>query len=284
MPADHIRRAYTSGIGGRTRPGDQSVIDEATAAERKRAMREAVTYGLPCDIWVNSRGVPVQAKSRFFGMQAADDVPHVVVEAPVLDGTIVPLRPGEDVDVFFMVDNVRYTYRARVISRGRFPLNGGGVARSLEISYPRRLTRGQKREFFRTTISLIRPIELQLGLMDPKSADPISNPAVLFRRRSVIVNLSGGGLAFDLPQQHRLLLRPGQRLLCHFSLPSTQTLELQGRVTHRLPVSAERATRFGMRFIDVHRAVRFRTAHDRVLRYVARVQREMLAKRSGLRE
>ena len=261
-----------------------ATINEASAPERKHAMRAAVEYNLPCEIWVDSHGYPLQAKSRFFGLQAKSDAPCVIVEAPVLDGTILPLRPGQEVEVYFRVDDTRYMYHATVLNRGDFALNSGLVARALEITYPKSLARGQKRSHFRVPVSRVRPVELRYGLVDRKTPDPVARPAILFRGKSELVDLSAGGLAFDLPERNGLLVRPGRRLLCEFTLPTKERLTLHGRVAHRYPVHRENALRYGVQFVDIHRSVDFKAAHDRLLRYVVEVQRESLAKRSGIHE
>ncbi len=261
-----------------------AAIDQATAAERKHAMRAAVEYNLPCEIWVDSRGYPVQAKSRFFTLQAGAEAPSVIVEAPVSDGTILPLRPGQEVEVYFRVDDTRYMYQATVLKRGEFPLSSGQAARALEITYPQRLSRGQKRAYYRVPVSRLHPVELRYGLVDRKTPDPVVRPSVLFRGRTEVIDLSAGGVAFDLPERNRLLVRPGNRLICEFSLPNDERLTLHGRVAHRYALRGERALRYGLQFIDIHRQLNFKVAHDRLLRYVVEVQRESLAKRSGMHD
>lgn len=259
----------------------------ATPTERKEAMRAAVAYNLPCDVWVdNGDGYRVRGKSRFFSLEpgTTSGGAHVIIEAPVTDGHVVPVRPGEPVDIYFRVNEHRYMYRATVLTRMDYELASRRTARALRITYPRHIVRGQKREYYRIAVPVSAPVELTYGVLDSATAVPILEPRVVYSGKTEILNLSGGGLAFEVPMHLRLNLRVGQRIVCAFTLPNGYEIEMQGRVANAYRIRGRAVVRFGVEFIDVEKAVDFRIAQDQLLRYIVGVQREQLARRSGLHD
>ena len=256
----------------------------ASPDERKNAIRSAVSYNLPCDLWLDADGYRIRGKSRFFGMSAGLEGSYVLVEAPVADGHIVPVRPGEFLDVYFRVDEQRYMYRATVLGRTEYQLPNRHIARALEITYPDRMTRGQKREFYRISVPLHSPLELTFGVMDANVTDPIAEPRTMYSHTADVRNLSGSGLAFELSDRLQLNIRQGHRLLCAFTLPTGEFIELQGNVVNILRIRGRGVIRCGVEYIDLDKAVAFRMAQDTMLRYIVSVQRDQMARRSGIRD
>lgn len=257
-------------------------IGETTPNERRNAMRAAVGYNLPCDVRADLGGYPVHLKSRFFTMEAGPQGPQVVIEAPMQNNVVVPLRPGEPVSVFFRVDQVRYTYPTTILDRREFTLSGGDRTRALATAYPHRMLRGQRREYFRIAIPPDAPIPVNIGLVARGATDPTRASNIAFRSQTEIVNMSASGLAFDLWEEFSRSLRSGDRILCDIPLPNGSTVSLHGRVVNTYFMRGQRIVRYGVEFVDLETSVDLKMAQNRLLRYVVDVQRERLAERSGL--
>ena len=247
-------------------------------------MRAAVTYNLPCDVRAESGGYPIHMKSRFFAIQPGSRGPRVLIEAPMQHGVVVPLRPDDEIELFFRVDQTRYTYQPIILDRTQFKLRDGVVARALQISYPQRLTHGQRREYFRVEITEDIPMPLHIGLM-PRGREEWSPTApVAFTREAEVVNVSGGGLAFDLREEISRGMRIGNHLVCDLTLPNGERIALHGRVVAMHHIRGQRLVRYGVEFVGLDKFMDLRVSQDRLLRYVVDLQRKQLARRSGLHD
>jgi len=253
-----------------------------TPEERKSAMRHAVSYNAPCDLWVLAGSAPVRTKSRFLGLQRGARGADVILEAPVAEGSILPVRAGDGIEVFFNADGDRFTYMARILDRTTFELNGGTTVRAIRTAYPSRMVRGQKRNFYRINMPLGRPIEMRYGLVDRYTPGSAAYPRIVQRGRIELRDLSGGGLSFEVRKNSGTTLRPGDRMECAFRLPTNGDVRLLARVANTRADHGRSIIRFGAEFVDIHTRVEFKQDRDQILRYVADHQQRELARRSGI--
>jgi len=109
------------------------------------------------------------------------------VYAPSFRATILPIPPGETLDVHFSSNGAHFEYRCRILER--YP----GTIPTILISVPEgEIRRVQRRSFFR--IGAAFPVAIE-----PTSAIPGSPPPGP-PGRGLSVNLSGGGMLVESPE------------------------------------------------------------------------------------
>jgi c-di-GMP-binding flagellar brake protein YcgR len=109
------------------------------------------------------------------------------VYAPSFRGTILPIPPGDPLQVHFSRDNAHYEYECRIVER--FP----GPIPTILISGPDgSIRRVQRRSFFRLGAN----VPLEIEPVSPLPGTPPPGPPA----RGVTVNLSGGGLLMESPE------------------------------------------------------------------------------------
>lgn len=109
------------------------------------------------------------------------------VYAPSFRGTILPIPPGEKLQVHFSLDGSHYEYECEIVER--FP---GPIPTILISSPDESLQRVQRRSFFRLGANV--PLKI-----DPRSPIP-GTPPPGPPATGVTVNLSGGGLLMESPE------------------------------------------------------------------------------------
>jgi len=109
------------------------------------------------------------------------------VYAPSFRATILPIPPGESLDVHFSLNSAHYEYRCRILER--YP----GTIPTILISAPDgEVKRVQRRSFFR--IGALFPVAIEPCSPIPGSPPP--GPS----GRGTSVNLSGGGMLLESPE------------------------------------------------------------------------------------
>lgn len=109
------------------------------------------------------------------------------VYAPSFRGTILPIPPGDALQVHFSRNGAHYEYECRILER--FP----GPIPTILISGPdRSIRRVQRRSFFRLGAN----VPLEIEPVSPLPGTPPPGPPA----RGVTVNLSGGGLLMESPE------------------------------------------------------------------------------------
>lgn len=109
------------------------------------------------------------------------------VYAPSFRASILPIPPGEILEVHYAADGVHFEYNCRIVER--FP----GTIPTILLSDPEGpVRRVQRRSFFRLGATFPVGIEPQAAI----PGTPIPGPA----GRGVSVNLSGGGMLLESPE------------------------------------------------------------------------------------
>ncbi|HET9888088.1 MAG TPA: PilZ domain-containing protein [bacterium] len=179
------------------------------------------------------------------------------VYAPSFRATILPIPPGESLDVHFSASSAHYEYRCTILER--YP----GTIPTILISLPEgEVRRVQRRSFFRIGASF--PVAI-----DPSAPIP-GTPPPGPPGRGLSVNLSGGGMLVESPELYPdgslldvLLEIPDGRVP---ALVRAEVLRDAGRAT-----PGARGTWFlALEFLSASDGVQ-----ERISRYIYRLQRSV---------
>jgi c-di-GMP-binding flagellar brake protein YcgR len=179
------------------------------------------------------------------------------VYAPSFRATILPIPPGETLEVHFSLNGAHYEYRCRILER--YP----GTIPTILLSGPEEeVKRVQRRSFFR--IGAAFPVGI-----DPSSPIP-GTPPPGPPGRGLSVNLSGGGMLLESPELYPdgsildvLLEIPDGRVA---ALVRAEVLRDAGRAT-----PGARGTWFlALEFLSASDGVQ-----ERITRYIYRLQRSV---------
>ena len=179
------------------------------------------------------------------------------VYAPSFRATILPIPPGESLEVHFSLNGAHYEYRCEILER--YP----GTIPTILISAPaEEVKRVQRRSFFR--IGAAFPVAIEPTAPIPGSPHP--GPPC----RGSSVNLSGGGMLLESPE----LYPDGSILDLSLEIPDgrvpavvrTEVLRDAGRAT-----PGARGTWFlALEFLSATDGVQ-----ERITRYIYRLQRSV---------
>ncbi|MBI4984676.1 MAG: flagellar brake protein [Rhodocyclales bacterium] len=143
---------------------------------------------------------------------------------------------------------------------------------AFSAAYPTDLLRLQRREFFRLTMPITRPLKCQIPINEAESENQ-------FLVEVNVVDISGGGLAIAMPDG--LNFDPGQEFAnCRMELPEVGTLTARLKVRNQFEItlrSGGRVRRAGCEFIKLPGPML-----TLVQRYIIKVERERKARESGM--
>jgi c-di-GMP-binding flagellar brake protein YcgR len=185
------------------------------------------------------------------------------VYAPSFRGTILPIPPGDALQVHFSRDGAHYEYECRILER--FP----GPIPTILISGPdRSIRRVQRRSFFRLGANV--PVDVEP--VSPLPGTPPPGPP----SRGVTVNLSGGGLLMESAE----LYPEGSILDLDLELPDGEpAAAVRGEVIRDAGRASPgaRATWFlAVEFLGVEEPVK-----ERITRYIYLLQRAVQDRPDG---
>lgn len=239
-------------------------------------LAEACAQNLTLDLRVNDAKNSENYKSRFLGLDPHAKPPVLTVEAPTARGGVVPVRKGNKAHVIFSQDGKSRSFRTEVLGRGRFELNDKVTVPSLELAAPESLSSGENRNFYRVILSDVS-IELAVSIFAEKQGQP---RRIRAREKATLTDIGGGGLGFRIPEGKSLLLNPDTRVLLTFRLPGEdEPVRLLGRICFSIRKREQRVAFFGVQFTDLDSDIEYKRNIDRILRFVAELQRRTLRSR-----
>ena len=153
---------------------------------------------------------------------------------------------------------------------------------ALEISYPNVLKSGQRRAYFRVPIPLRAPIDVDCTVVGEVAGKAVENEdagnALLRPRlRGRTINISVGGMLIVLEEGATDLADVGTKLALQFSLEKNETPIRLSAIIRRLEKkSATDQFRMGIEFVDIDVTFENKLAVNRLYRYVAERQREII--------
>jgi c-di-GMP-binding flagellar brake protein YcgR len=258
-------------------------FEEILAPSRIDGLLEiACAYNVPLFIAAESRGKIYRYKSRMLDVKKTDDARSVVIDHPVTDGPAIALTPNVAIIIFFAVDKSRFFFDAQVQRKTLFALASHRKVPALEISYPNAIKSGQRRAYYRVPIPIGKPIAVELGAISDMSDWLAQEPGTWnfpthIRFEGSILNISVGGMLLSVNEGTKTIPRVGTKLGLRFSISPDETpILLKGIIRRKERRDSANVDAVGIEFIDTSEKFEYKLAINRLYRYVAERQREML--------
>jgi c-di-GMP-binding flagellar brake protein YcgR len=252
---------------------EQNVVEFAAS---KALLRKAGEKNAPLDLVRLLEAGPDSCRSRFVEAPGA----ALAVEVPSRQGHLVPVRDGEEVEVYFRIEDNRYFFQSRVKSRETVALSAAVDLPVLILDYPRVIEKRQRRRYYRVNMRLAKPLMAELRLLDQdgKKASRIPEAPTM-----EIADLSVEGLRLVYEKAGRCPLAKGQRLSVKFSLGQDESIKLTALVQHVSSSSAE-VSHIGLQFEGLEDSYEGRLLRGRLLRFTTERERAELHRVSQLKQ
>jgi len=186
---------------------------------------------------------------------------------------LVLLPVDSEYTMYFYSDNGIYECNARIVDRYKTS-NSYILVMELLTS----LRKYQRREYYRYNCAL----DLETRELDEEELEFLDTPLMEFKQgllldKSVIVDISGGGLRFISTQKYK----PGTLLYCKYDLGmegESEPYELVGKVLHALPL--EKRPGYFEHRIQYHNIDNRK--REAIIRYIFEQERRSRKKEKGL--
>ncbi|MFL0246763.1 flagellar brake protein [Candidatus Clostridium stratigraminis] len=179
------------------------------------------------------------------------DDKSIYISIPIKDGKYIPLRIGEQIEVFYYFENDIYKFYSVVTDRqtDRIPL--------ILIEIPKEVVKIQRRRFVR--VPLICDIEYFMERTKSVSLKPF---------KAIMIDLSGGGMKIKLSEEVKL----GSKIVTHIPL-GNEKLILKGEVVRIDKDEDKKKSICGVSFTDLDERKR-----EKLIRFIFKVMREQMNK------
>lgn len=157
--------------------------------DTEELLKKACARSAVLEIHRQQDGVLVPAaKARMIQLEDG----AILLDEPQVIGREVPLGMGQTLDAYVYIDDELYTFQT-VLDAINCPikLNSTKSTRGARIRKPLKLTKGQRRQFFRTSLALIDPIPVTLHRTDP--VNPLETPVTAHHFTGQLLDASPGG-------------------------------------------------------------------------------------------
>ena len=254
----------------------------ASPSRIQRLLKLACAYNSPLLIHAESGEEIYRYKSRMLDVKEASRSKSLIIDQPVADGQAAPLRPDTEITLFFAVGQGRYAFDSTVLKRTDFELAERRKVLALEITYPNVLKSGQRRSYYRVPIPIRMPIHVDCLVVanftygeEEEESRPKLPPRGHLKARTR--DLSVGGMLVALEEGDTHLADVGTKLALEFSLGRNETpIQLNAVVRRLIRKTAREQLRAGIEFVDIDTAFEFKLAVNRLYKYIAERQREIL--------
>ena len=243
-----------------------SAADTLDAATATQVLGEAVQRSQTLDLIRTLDGQNDTCRTRF--IEAGDS--RLVVAVPSRHGHLVPVRTGEEVEVYFRLGDLRYQFLSTVIDRTEI-LSDGLALPALILKRPQRLHRRQRRQFFRVSTPLGQRLMAQLW-RDPGAGH--GRPVALGRFE--ILDLSAGGLRLLSAKPENAPFSESLSLIIALPLQENEEpLKINALVKHLSRIQ-NGPLHVGVEFISLDETPAGRSIRNRLQRFVSEREREEL--------
>lgn len=170
------------------------------------------------------------------------------ISIPIKDGKYIPLRVGEQIEVFYYYKNDIYKFYSVVTNRemDRIPL--------IIITIPEEIFKIQRRKFVR--VPIICNIEYFIE----------GNSASLKPLKAIMIDLSGGGMRIKVSEEIKL----GNKVNTHIPI-GNEKLILKGEVVRLEKDQDKKKNLCGVSFTDLDERKR-----EKLIRFIFQVMREQM--------
>jgi len=253
---------------GRTTTGFREL-----SQEEQEMLTEMCARNQPAEIdFVTRQGDRRLARTRFF----AETEDSLLIDRPMDRSVALPLRPGESVVVYFLLEDSRYAFMASVIGRELFEFRARQRVPALRLSYPKQIYKAQRRDTYRLPV-------LHLPLSNIKGEITINDETM--KIEGCIVNLSAGGACVVLPDHVAgPRFKEGDPLLIELDLPDAlSSCLMPSRIVWLERELPEKRLRMGIAWTLDGEEERGSTVYDQIARFVLREQQRLLRREADMR-
>ncbi len=249
----------------------------------ERLLELACAYNSPLSIRRESGEDVYRYKSRLLDLKKAPGPLAVVIEQPTPDGPAPSLRPNTEIILFFATEKDRYSFDGRILRKIKYDLGRRRKVSALEITYPNLLRSGQRRSYYRVPVPLLIPIDLDCAFVDEAEREEDNEIVELkelssqARLKARTINISVGGMLIEFVEGDADRARPGARLAIELSLAQDETslkLKVVIRRIEKNPTTLQ--VMAAIEFVETDEAFEHKLAINRLYKYVAERQREIL--------
>jgi c-di-GMP-binding flagellar brake protein YcgR len=248
----------------------------------ERLLELACAYNAPLSIQLESGEDIYRYKSRMLDLTKGGGSKTLVIDMPSSQGPAKALTPGAQITLFFALEPSRYAFDSVVLGKTSFALSGDKKISALEISYPDVLKSGQRRAYFRVPIPMRNPIKVDCDVIgdgakqqleEESPEEALSRPIL----QGDAINLSVGGMLIEFEKSELSLIEVGAKLDLVFSLDrGEEPLKFSAIIRRVEEKAASGKPRAGVEFVDTDKEFKCRLAINRLYKYVAERQREMI--------
>lgn len=254
----------------------------------ERLLELACVYNIPLSITTESRDRMYRYKSRMLEMNKAPGARSLIIDHPVTDGPAIALKPETVITVFFALDRERFIFETQVLRKTTFALASRRKISVLEIAYPNVLYSGERRMYYRVPVPMGKPISVECGVIGDVGDWLVQEPGTWnfpshIRFDGRILNLSVGGMVLAVKEGGSSTARMGTKLGLRFSLAHDETpISLKGIIRRMGRKASTGEETVAIEFIDIAEKFDYKLAINRLYRYVAERQREII--KSGAKQ
>jgi c-di-GMP-binding flagellar brake protein YcgR len=194
----------------------------------------------------------------------------LTVEVPTHQGHLVPIHEGEQVEVYFRVDENRYFFQSSVAARAEVALSNRVNLPVLVLVPPLLVEKRQRRRYYRANMKAPRRLMAQLRLPADEAGPRLKADLSL-----EVADLSVGGVRLLFDGTFALCpLQAGQQITLTFLIDQTskQPATLEARVQHVTAI-ADDVVQIGVEFVGLGESREGRVLQDRIRRFVAERER-----------
>jgi c-di-GMP-binding flagellar brake protein YcgR len=261
--------------------------DVVSPSRIERVLELACAYNVPLSLVTESGGTVYRYKSRMLDMKKPPSVSSLVIDYPVTDGPAIALKPRIEITLYLALDQERFAFESKVLRKTTFTLESRRSISALEIAYPHVLRSDQRRAYYRVPVPVGKPIAVKCAVVDDAGESFTPEPGAWNfppdkQFQGTIMNLSVGGMLVALTEAVRSLVDVETRIGVRLLLAHDETpLVLKGIVRRIETGHAPDEFRVGVEFIDTEEAFECKLAINRLYRYVAERQREIIKSGGG---
>lgn len=220
-------------------------------------------------------------RSRFFEVNHEEN--SVIIDFPTGDHeTFKPLVPHDNISILFKFSGFRFLFDSEILEKIEYQLNPETRVTAFKVRLPEKLLDGNRRDFFRVTVPMDKPIKLYYFVIDPtkRKRVPVSPDKELDKSRfleALMIDLSEGGLA--IKSEDQIELKQGTKLVVWFKLEEKdrEFIRVEGVVRNARKYGEKEIPLWGLEFVAT-RDIHFKRALNRINKFVMTTQREFLAK------
>lgn len=233
---------------------------------------------------------------------------ELVIEEPATLGTPIKLRDGVELIGIMSVGQNRWTFKTENIGRTEAALNAHRTVRAYRLRMPTRVTRTQRRDYFRLGVAGLDLPSVQMWpLNDPKSVvmaerllddacravqrgetpevpdimNPSIRPDLGPGLSGTLLNVGGGGIGVRIPPEHSQIVNRNRVFWMQLDLPGANAIPIlaTAKLVHT-HLQTDHSIYGGMSFDFSHNQEHKRIVVDEICRFVVQQQRLQLQRRS----